>query len=378
MLHEVGHALGLSHNMKASNYRSIEEALDDSVTQGVTTASVMDYTALVVAKPGKEQGDFFASKPGPYDDWAIQFGYDPSVEGDAREALLARSTEPALMFGNDADDMRSPGRGIDPRVNIWDMSSDSIGFAQYQFELVNEITPVLKSKLASDGESFAKIRTAAATMITYNGRPAAAVASYIGGVEVSRFVQGQAGATQPYKPVDAATQRRAMAVLEEFILAPDAFELPQELITHSAMQRRGFSLWGQTEDPKLHSAIIGVQQAVFSRLLNPTVMLRISDTQMYGNEYSVDLMMNDLTDAIFLADLKESVNSRRQVLQHEYVTRLIAMLQSSEYDPLAKAATFAQLQRIEGWVERGRGKDNATKVHRNYLAHLIKMAMEPQ
>jgi hypothetical protein len=110
MLHEVGHTLGLMHNMKASQFLALDDVHNESLTNGITTASVMDYTALIIAPPGIEQGDFFASKPGPYDDWAIQFGYDPELEGSKRDDHLARSTERALAFGNDADDMRSPGQ----------------------------------------------------------------------------------------------------------------------------------------------------------------------------------------------------------------------------------------------------------------------------
>ena len=81
----LGDTIGLSHNMKASNYRSMDEVFDDVTTQGVTTASIMDYSALVIAKPGQQQGDFFVTKPGPYD----------------------------------ADDMRSPGHGIVCLVEIY-------------------------------------------------------------------------------------------------------------------------------------------------------------------------------------------------------------------------------------------------------------------
>ncbi|MDT0595733.1 zinc-dependent metalloprotease [Glaciecola petra] len=375
MLHEVGHVIGLSHNMKASNFRSMEEVFNDKVTQGVTTASIMDYTALVISKPGEKQGDFFATKPGPYDDWAIQFGYDPALEGEAREAHLARSTMPELMFGNDADDMRSPGRGIDPRVNIWDMSSDSIDFAQYQFELVNEVTPLVKDKLAKDGETWAKLRTATRTMITYKAGPTAAVSSYIGGIEVTRFDQGQVSDVSPYQPLSKEKQKQAMNVLSEFIFAPNAFTLPQELIQHSLMQRRGFMHWGNTEDPKLHQLVLGVQKIALARLLNPTVMLRMSDTVLYGNTYTIEQMTSDLTDAIFEADIKSSINSHRRLLQTEYLSQLLAILDGESHDPIAKAAVFTQILKIQDWVSSGRVKDAASKAHRTYLEYLIADAL---
>jgi hypothetical protein len=371
MLHEVGHVIGLSHNMKASNFRSMEDVFNDEVTQGITTASIMDYTALVISKPGEKQGDYFATKPGPYDDWAIQFGYDPTLEGDARKAHLARSTEAALMFGNDADDMRSPGRGIDPRVNIWDMSSNSIDFAQYQFELVNEVTPLIKEKLAENGETWAKLRAATRTMITYKAGATAAVSSYIGGIEVTRFDQGQVSDVSPYQPVSKDKQKQAMSVLSEFIFAPNAFSLPSELIQHSLMQRRGFMHWGNTEDPKLHQLVLGVQKVALARLLNPRVMLRISDSTLYGNAYTVEQMTSDLTDAIFKADIKSSINSHRRLLQNEYVAQLLAVLDGESHDPISKAAVFTQLLKIQDWVSSGRVKDAASKSHRTYLEYLI-------
>ncbi len=376
MLHEVGHVLGLSHNMKASNYRSVEDVLDGDETQGITTASIMDYTALVINKPGEEQGDFFATKPGPYDDWAIQFGYDPDLEGEAREKHLARSTEPQLMFGNDADDMRSPGSGIDPRVNIWDMSDDSIAFAEYQFELIDEVTPLLKDKLNEPGETWAKLRVATSTMITYKARPAAAVASYIGGVEVTRFDQGQESDSPPYVPVPMDRQKDAMEILGEYIFAPDAFSLPDELVQYSLMQRRGFAHWGNNEDPKLHQLVLGVQKTALARLLNPTVMLRLSDTTLYGNEYTVEEMTSDLTDAIFKDDIKSTINSHRRLLQHDYVEQLIGILEGESHDPLAKAAIFTQLTQIYDWVTSGRVKDAASKSHRAYLAYLINESLD--
>lgn len=371
MLHEVGHVIGLSHNMKASNYRSMQEVFDGDATRGITTSSIMDYTALVIAKPGQKQGDYFAVKPGPYDDWAIQFGYDPDLEGEAREQHLARSSEAQFMFGNDADDMRSAGRGIDPRVNIWDMSSDALAFAKYQFELVNELTPMIKDKLADEGQTWAKLRAATSTMITYKARGAAAIASHIGGVEVTRFNQGQLSDVSPYVPVAREKQKQAMNILAEHIFAPNAFELPEELVQHSLMQRRGFEHWGNTEDPKLHDLVLGVQKVALARLLNPRVMLRLSDTALYGNAYTVDQMSTQLTDAIFKEDIKSKINSHRRLLQHEYVQQLIGILQGDSHDPISKAASHAQLLRIQDYVTSGRVKDSASKSHRAYLDYLI-------
>lgn len=379
MLHEVGHTLGLNHNMKASQYRSNEDIHNAVVTGGITTASIMDYTALNMAPPGVTQGDYFATKPGPYDDWAIQFGYDPNLVGAARDAHLARSAEPQLTFGNDADDMRSPGRGIDPYVNVWDLTSDAMAFAEDQFDLVEHITPKLMDKIAEDGKSYAKLRIATSTMISYKRRGAGIIANYIGGVRVDRSVQGQAGAADPYTVVPRDKQKRAMKILRDRIFAPNAFVLPADLIAHSAMQRRGFDLFysGGNEDPKIHSMILNVQQEPLNRLMNASVTARISDTALYGNGYGLNEMMSDLTGAIFEADLAGSVNSIRQNLQVNYVNRLIGMMgPKGKYDTRSKAAAFAEMKRIEAWMKKRNRGDASTKAHRMYISHLIEKALD--
>ncbi|WP_395342257.1 zinc-dependent metalloprotease [Ningiella sp. W23] len=377
MLHEVGHTLGLMHNMKASNLHSLADIHHEEVTQGKLSASVMDYGALVIAPPGIEQGDFFMTEPGVYDDWAIQFGYDPEIEGEARVALLSRSTERELSFGNDADDMRSPGAGIDPDITIWDMSDDGIGFAEQQFELIDAITPNLLDKMRKEGESHAKIRAALGMLISYKYSGTANVANYIGGVHVDRAKQGQKGASVPYSPVGLQNQKRAMNVLKKHVLSPEAFSLPASLIAHAAMQPRGFEHYEYTEDPKIHEAISSIQHIIFDRLLDPVLMTRMTDTQLYGNEYSVNAMLADLSDAVFASDIRSSVNTKRQNLQIEYIHRLTGIIsEESSHDYQSQAASFHELNKLVKLLSKSKQGDDATQAHRAYALHLIELALD--
>ena len=84
----------------------------------------MDYPLVNVSKDRSKQGHYWSMTPGTYDDWAIEFAYRDFQSEEERMVHLARSTQPELLFGNDADDMRSPGKGIDPRVNVSDLSDD--------------------------------------------------------------------------------------------------------------------------------------------------------------------------------------------------------------------------------------------------------------
>jgi hypothetical protein len=74
--------------------------------------------------------DYYTTTPGPYDAWAIEYGYtqfSAPNEKAGLEKILSRSTDPKLIFGNDAD-IAFIGSGIDPRVNVWDMSNDMVTY----------------------------------------------------------------------------------------------------------------------------------------------------------------------------------------------------------------------------------------------------------
>ena len=91
----------------------------------------MDYNTNHYSLDPSKQGHFRNAIPGPYDLWAIEYGYKPELndhqaEAERVNALLFRSTELSLGFGNDADAVGTPGFGIDPTIVRWDMSNDAI------------------------------------------------------------------------------------------------------------------------------------------------------------------------------------------------------------------------------------------------------------
>jgi hypothetical protein len=72
ILHEMGHTLGLNHNMKASQMLSPSEVNNKEITRKKgLTGSVMDYPAINISLNRKAQGDYYTTKPGPYDIWAL-------------------------------------------------------------------------------------------------------------------------------------------------------------------------------------------------------------------------------------------------------------------------------------------------------------------
>lgn len=385
VMHEVGHTLGLNHNMKATQMLAPAELDDMGRTREVgLQGSVMDYPALNIAPRGRPQGQFATTTPGPYDLWAIEFGYseasaDPAAEAARLERILGRSTEPALAFGNDADDMRSSGGGIDPRVMINDMSSDAIGYAAGRIELARTVMGELERKLRVGGRSHQEVLNGYLTTSSQIAGSAVVASRYIGGVYVDRAMVGQPGATRPYTPVARADQKRAMQLITNELFAPDAWDTPEGLYNLLQPQRRGFNFFGQPEDPKIHQWMLGLQQATLVHLTHPNTLGRISNTALYGNEYPLAEVLGDLTSAVFDADRRGNVNGFRRNLQVAYVNRLTAMLSplpANPYDFQARGQAHAELRKIRRLEAGNTSGDAGTRAHREYVTFLIDKALE--
>ncbi len=379
ILHEVGHTFGLNHNMKASQLWSPAEINDKSKTSKIgLIGSVMDYPAANIASDKSQQGQYFTSKPGPYDLWAIEFGYAPALENSGAEAerlkkLLSRSSEPQLTFGNDADDMRAPGKAIDPRVNVNDLSSDAISYSIDRMKLANSLMAKTKEKYIKDGQSYHEFRNAYLIITGEYSTAATVISRYVGGVYVDRSFPEQKSMMKPLTPVAYADQKRAVKALSDYVFAPAAFDIPAGLYNYMQIQRRGFN--GGNEDPKIHDRVIMIQKNALAHILHPNVLKRMTDAQLYGNQYSVTEMMKDLTDGIFKSDVAGNVNSFRQNIQAEYVDHLIRIMKDDKYDHRAQAAALANLKQIKTMMAGGGGNTD-TKAHREHVVFAINKSFE--
>ncbi|MEH1006584.1 zinc-dependent metalloprotease [Winogradskyella sp. ECml5-4] len=378
IMHEVGHTLGLNHNMKASQLFSPEELADKEFIEGkCLTGSVMDYAGINLTNNRAKQGQYYDTSVGPYDVWAIQFGYTPFQSEAEKIALLNRSTEPELIFGNDADDMRAPGKAIDPRVMIGDLSNDQIGYSIDRIKLVDSMMNHVKTKFSKTGESYQELRRAYYLLSGQRGVAANVISRFIGGVYVDRAMVGQKGAAQPYTPVSLEDQKRAMTALSKYAFAPDAFSAPNDLYSYLAMQRRGYNFFRGPEDPKIHQQVLTYQQNVLSHILHPNTLQRITDSELYGNKYTLSKYMSDLNSAIFKADIYGNVNSFRQNLQISYTNRLIDMLtgkQSSRFTNNAKSMALYNLKQIRTMAAPS--GNVSSKAHKQHLRTLIDNALK--
>ncbi|WP_235954309.1 zinc-dependent metalloprotease [Limnovirga soli] len=375
IMHEMGHTLGLNHNMKASQMLSPAEVNNLEITRKIgTMGSVMDYPAINVSLDRSKQGDYYTTLAGPYDLWAIEYGYTPFT-ADEEEAkltgILSRSNDPKLAFGNDADDMRAPGKGMDPRVNVNDFTNDAVAYAEDRFKLVNSLMGKLVSKYTKTGHSYVEIRARYGTLNGQRLSMVNAVSRYIGGVNVDRSFPEQNSTTKPYMPVPLAQQKKAMDVLAKYIFAPNAFDTDAQVLPYMQWQRRGYNQPATGEDYKITAAILNIQVAPLMHLLHPATLQRITNTRLYGNQYSVADVMNDLTKAIFDADITGNVNVYRQYLQTTFVDGAASILTDNSYDDIAKAAARNTLKKLKAKLATAVATNEETKAHRANLIYMI-------
>ena len=379
ILHELGHTLGLNHNMKASQLHTLTDINDPKVTesQGLV-GSVMDYPAINFSLDRDRQGQYWPTQPGPYDHWAIAFGYEDFESKEARETLLGRSADSTLAFGNDADDMRWPGKAIDPRVNVGDMSSDAINYAVQRIELTREVAKELLLKYLEEGKSYHELRNAYLLLTAQQYNAAHVISRYIGGVYIDRSFAGQNPEIRPYTPVEKEKQKLAMESLARHVFAADAFMVPNELYNHLQIQRRGYNHFNTPEDPKIHQRILSIQKSVLKHLLHHHTLQRISDSELYGNSYALPNFMEDLNEAIFSDDIKGDVNSFRQNLQLTYTRQVIDLLSGNnkdQYSPRSRSMAINNLWQIKNWVQIPQG-NLETIAHKRHLKLLIDNALE--
>jgi hypothetical protein len=270
--------------------------------------------------------------------------------------------------------MRAPGRHIDPRVMIDDLSSNAVAYAADRMKLVNHTFGQLESTALKDGESYQELLIKANMLFGQYRIQAGVVSRYIGGVYVERNNVGSE--TDPYTPVPLDKQKAAMKTLTDYVFAPDTLSAMDPLLNKMQMQRRGFDHYGKNEDPKYHAMILRMQKNVLAQLLHPNVLTRITDTTKYGNEYDINSVLNDLTDAIFVDE--QSASSVSHNVQTEYVKGLINIAgvnKPSKHNNLAKAAAFKQLQDIQG-ESLSWGANDAAKAQKAYINMLIEKALK--
>lgn len=356
--HEIGHALGLRHNLRAHSAYSVKQLRSREFTQKFgDSASIMDYSRFnYVAQPGDNA--YLLPIVGVYDYFAVDWGYrvipgaknchDQWAELDK---LAAKQVDdPALRFGGENDPA-----DVDPTVNTQVLGSDPIEATDMGLRNIDRVAPMLIPATTSLGQPYYQLGEVYQALLTKRQKELGSVAKLVGGVEEIRYQAGRGAA--PFRPVAAERQRKAVKfLLERGFSRPDALMDPQ-------------ILWSIAPFGKA-DLLQGTNQKLLTMLVDEDVFHRMAEAATFpgaaGTYQGADLLL-DLNDGLFI-ELKQPnpvIGLYRRDLQRLYVSLLMSKFASSDGPSEFRVALRAGLTDLAGKLDQSTKKvrDAQTRGH---------------
>ncbi len=380
VMHEVGHALGLRHNFRASRAYTEAQLADPEFTRANgTTGSVMEYNAINLARPGEHGGVPFQMTLGPYDYWAIEYAYKPLPPGGtaadeekALQAVAARGNEPLLAYGTDEDALF----GIDAETIQFDLGADPLAFAAKRLAIARDLFRRQESRTLPADQDYSVLRRSLSYAFNDAVRAIGVLVRQLGGLRTLRDYPGSG--RDPIEPVSTAVQRQAFEAIVSASFAPDAFHISP------ALQRRlapdyldRIESAGQPTDVNLPQRVLDLQRAVLAYLLSDQLAVRLQDANAKLDEGAPRLDLADVHERLMRELWAElgaaaTVSAPRRELQREHVNRLaLAVLRPglrADARGLLRRQAQTLLARLDGALARrparsGNGNDDPTRLH---------------
>jgi len=321
--HEVGHTIGLPHNMGSSVAYPVDSLRSASFTKKYGTApSIMDYARFnYVAQPGDE-GVALMPDIGIYDKYAVEWGYRPILETSAEDEkaildswILKHAGDPLYRFGH-----QQVGDVVDPSSQTEDLGDDAVKASSYGIANLRRIVPKLVEWTKEDGKNYDDLETLYGQVVSQFNRYMGHVSNNIGGVYEHHKTYDQEGAV--YTPVDKAHQEKAMAFLQA-----ELFETPQWLLDQDIFSKTQYS--GFVE------RLRGMQVRTLDNTLSLGKMARLieQETANSSEAYSLLDMMAQLRKGIW-SELPrgKSIDTYRRNLQKAHIDRLAYLMTAENQD----------------------------------------------
>ncbi|MBX3642796.1 MAG: zinc-dependent metalloprotease [Rubrivivax sp.] len=386
IMHEVGHALGLRHNFRASRVYSEQQLSDPEFTRvHGTTGSVMEYNAINLPRPGQRGGQPFMTTLGPYDYWAIEYAYKPFApdqEGAALQRIAARSNEPLLAYGTDED----AAFGIDPETIQLDLGADPIVYAAKRLEIARDLFQRQERRELKPDQSYAVLRRSLAYAIADAGRAVGVLVRQIGGVRTLRDHPGSG--RDPLQPADAATQRAALDLIARHVLAIDGLAVTPTLQRRLApdFDDRGDNPSLSTDYP-VPQRLLDLQRAVLNQLMSDAVAARILDSVDKTDRPYTAFQLSELYERLTREVWRElvtggNISATRRELQRDHVNRLATALLRPSPQARADARSLLRQQalllqgQLHKALQREPKLDAATRAHLQDSADTLAQALE--
>jgi hypothetical protein len=351
--HEIGHALGLRHNFKASAAVTAKNLRDPQWTAiWGTSASTMSYARFnYVAQPGDGAG--LIPKLGPYDYFAIEWGYSQFPDdwthdeegGRLDEIAMRQVTDPMLRFGGEDDAAQ-----VDPSVFSNVLCGDPIECGDLGLRNIDRVMSFIVPATTRTGEGYEKLSKMYEALVQQRHHELTYVARMVGGVVETRYQAGRG--TVPFVPLDPARQREAVK-----FLVKRAFVEPKALLDPDVLYRIIYS-GGSTP-------LQGSNVELLRRLIDPSVFLRMTEASNLGRgRYAAIDMLSDLNDGLFseLATKSPVVTPYRRQVQRSYVTVLLTGT-GNVNDPSGASANIESAYVDSGSASKDKKKANAKAQH---------------
>ncbi|MEH1832432.1 MAG: zinc-dependent metalloprotease [Nostoc sp.] len=380
--HEVGHTLGLRHNFRGSTLLPPQEMNNTEITktQGLTT-SVMDYIPPNIAPQGTKQGDYFPSMVGPYDEWAIKYGYmpiqtsTPIAEKPILEQIAAQSYKPELSYSTDEDVY-----DLDPTADAWDNSSNVLLYSQWQLNNSRVMWERLNQRYPLAGDSYTDVSERFSTVLGNYFQQIYYTTKYIGGqsfyrIHPSEIPSGVSQHRLPFEPVPVEEQRQALETLQKYVFAENALSFSPELLNKLAPSR--WRHWGSSPqvgrlDFPIHDLVLFMQGSVLRDLLSSDRLSRLKDIELKTKPENAltlpelfDTLQSDIwTEVIKPKGKPMKISSLRRGLQRQYLDILSGMVLRKESVPEdARTLAWYKLKQLDEKLKGVNSEDEYTKAH---------------
>jgi|TARA_A200000113_G_scaffold20536_1_gene17777 hypothetical protein len=325
--HEVGHAIGLPHNMGSSSAYPVDSLRSATFTKKYGTApSIMDYARYNYVAQPEDKGvalipsDWDTPNNGIYDRFSVKWGYKPILGASQdeekeilRKWIIENQDDPKYRFG--------PGRSIDPSQQTEDLGDNAIEASNYGIKNLKRIYPELINWTSIDGENYDNLRELHNAVFSQFRRYMGHVATNVGGVYQYYKTSDQEGAV--YTHVEKSHQKNCIKFLNK-----NLFETPTWMIDKNILDKIQFA--GAVDQVR------GLQSSYLNRILDFGRLARVIENEaLNGSEaYSLDELMSDLKNGIF-SELNDNSNIDifRRNIQRAFIQRLGYLMKENQSIP---------------------------------------------
>jgi len=319
--HELGHTLGLPHNMGSSAAFPVDSLRSASFTKKYGTApSIMDYARFNYVAQPEDKGVALMPNIGVYDKYAISWGYRPILDTDAKDEkpvldawILKHAGDPMYRFGH----QQATGV-VDPSSQTEDLGDNAMKASMYGIKNLQRILPNLEEWTSEKGKNYDNLSTMYGQVLSQFNRYMGHVSANIGGVYENYKTTDQEGAV--YTHVDKATQKEAL----KFVIN-ELFKTPTWMLDENIFSKTEFS--GSVE------RVRGLQARTLNNILDAGRMARMieNETTNSSKAYSLISMMSDLRKGVWSEIYNgSSIDTYRRNLQRAHLDRLDYLLNTAK------------------------------------------------